>query len=417
MWRHSFVAVEHDTPVFDAAGDALTEIDVLVVGGGLTGAALMLALADSPYRTMLIESTPFVKDTHVDFDARSLALSPASMRVLSMLHVWPLLQDKAQPIETIHVSEQGAFGSAHFNASAQHPLGFVVEMQHISAALHQLLDKQRVLAPAQLVALDAEQGIATVRVQGAHQKIKARLIVAADGAHSAARDFCGLTTTIKEYNQHAIVANIGLARPHRQVAFEQFTQAGPVALLPLMGRRSSLVWAMKPQDADRLMQLPDTLFLKKLQQQFGYRLGRFTQVGRRVVYPLRQALMSQQVMGRVVFVGNAAHTLHPVAGQGFNLGLRDVAMLAQCIIQQGLSDEMLTSYEASRRYDQTAITRFTDGLVDLFTSRLPGLKFARGMGLLAVDGLPWLKELIARYARGFAGVIPDLVCGIALGAE
>ena len=161
----------------------------------------------------------------------------------------------------------------------------------------------------------------------------------------------------------------------------------------------------------------DQDFLKALQDTFGYRLGRFVKVGKRSLYPLRQVLMPQQVLGSVVFVGNAAHTLHPVAGQGFNLGLRDVAILAQCIAHEGLGFEMLETYQQARRHDQAAIARFTDGLIQLFTSRIPGLSIARGAGLLALDNLVPLKNVLARYAQGFAGVIPDLVCGIPLKIE
>jgi len=390
------------------------EIDILIVGGGLTGAALMLALADAGFSTLLVETKPFSDHAQANFDARSLAISPASSRILQMLNVWPLLQESVASIETIHVSEQHRFGTAHLYGDQQNPLGHVVEMHHINHALYQLLDQQHIMAPAQLTAVNATEGTATITCPTGETTVRAGLIVAADGTNSTVRALCGLEMQIKDYAQHAIVANIGLARSHQQCAYERFTSSGPLALLPLTGLRSSLVWAMPPAEAASLMAMPEAEFLNHLQRAFGYRLGRFTRVGQRVVYPLQQTLMSEQVAGKVVFVGNAAHTLHPVAGQGFNLGLRDVAMLAQCIVREGLGADMLETYRQSRHHDQTAITRFTHGLVELFTSHLPGMALARSAGLIAVDNIPMLKNLMARYARGYAGVTPDLVCGIAL---
>ena len=390
------------------------EIDILIVGGGLTGAALMLALSDAGFSTLLVETKPFSEHVHAHFDARSLAISPASVSILQMLKVWPLLHDSAALIKTIHVSEQHRFGSARLSGKQHNPLGYVVEMHHINRALYQLLDQQRVMAPTRLTAVNATDGTATITDASGDSTVKARLIVAADGANSSVRELCGLDTQIKDYAQHAIVANIGLARSHQQGAYERFTSAGPLALLPLTGQRSSLVWAMPPKEAARLMTMTEVGFLNHLQRAFGYRLGRFTRAGERVVYPLQQVLMPEQVTGKVVFVGNAAHTLHPVAGQGFNLGLRDVAMLAQCIVQEGLEADMLKTYQQSRRHDQASIARLTDGLVEVFTCHLPGMALARSAGLIAVDNIPLLKNLFARYARGYAGVTPDLVCGIKL---
>lgn len=390
------------------------DVDILIVGGGLMGACLMLALSNVGFRVMLVEQTPFLDNATANFDARSLALSPASVRILQMLDVWPLLFKWVTPIEKIHVSEQGCFGSAHLHGKSENPLGYVVEMQYISHALHQLLDPKQIITPGQLIALDAHKGLATIARADGNVTVQAHLIVAADGSNSSARTLCNLQTKVKDYAQSAIVSNIGLARAHQQIAYERFTASGPLALLPLADCRSALVWAVSPKEAQHLQTMPDTEFLKTLQRAFGYRLGRFVRVGQRITYPLRQVVISEQVVGKVVFVGNAAHTLHPVAGQGFNLGLRDVAMLAQCIALDGLNSKALQRYEQSRRHDQTIITRLTDGLIELFSSQLPGLALARTIGLMAMDNSSVLKNTLARYARGFGGIIPDLVCGIAL---
>jgi 2-octaprenyl-6-methoxyphenol hydroxylase len=390
------------------------ETDVLIVGGGLTGATLMLALQQLGIRSLLVDAQGFEDKIRPDFDARSLALSPASQRILSMLGLWDRLQARATAIEFIHVSDQYHFGATRFRGKPHAPLGYVVEMQYINAALQQLLNPEHSLAPATVCALDQATQTLTVTMEKEEVHIKAQLIVAADGAHSAIRRFCVLSERIKQYEQQAIVTNIGLANAHQGRAYERFTTHGPLALLPMQENRMSLVWAMPPKEAQQLMSVPDTDFLSQLHQAFGYRLGRFTKVGKRFSFPLYQVLMKQQVKDKIVFIGNAAHTLHPVAGQGFNLGLRDVATLAQCIARQGLTPEMLQNYVNLRSQDQKIITCLTDGLINVFTARLPGLGLVRGVGLIALDNIAALKNLLARYAGGFGGVLPDLVCEIAL---
>lgn len=392
-------------------------IDILIIGGGLTGATLMLALQGLGFSTLLVESQSFADKANPDFDARSLALSPASARILTMLGVWDILKNNASAIEKIHVSEQNCFGFSRLQGDTQQPLGYVVEMQHINSALHQVLDSNQLLAPASLTALDLQTQEATITSEAGEARIKAKLIVAADGAQSAARGFCAMPSKIKQYNQHAIVANVGLAIAHNQCAFERFTPQGPLALLPMQGNKMSLVWAMSPENAQQMINISDADFLKKLREVFGYRLGRLIKIGQRFSYPLKQMIMPQSAKWPIVFVGNAAHTLHPVAGQGFNLGLRDVATLAQCIAKQGLNPEMLTEYLQLRRHDQQMITLLTDGLIQLFTNQLPGMSTLRNLGLLAFDNSPALKNLLARYTRGFGGATPDLVCELALRRE
>lgn len=393
------------------------EIDILIIGGGLTGATLMLAVQGLGFSTLLVEAKPFTDKINPDFDARSLALSPASQRILTMLGVWDLLKDHATAIDKIHVSEQHHFGMSRLQGKDDAPLGYVVEMQYINQALHQLIAKDLLIAPGTLHALDLNRRTATILTDSGEVHVSARLVVAADGAQSAVRRFSALPATIKQYDQHALVANVGLLKPHGQCAYERFTRHGPLALLPMQGNRMSLVWAVPSKDVAYFLSLSDADFLKQLQLTFGYRLGRFVKVGARFSFPLQQVLMPVQTKWPVVFVGNAAHTLHPVAGQGFNLGLRDVAALAQCIAKQGLCSEMLHHYVQLRAHDQKVITCFTDGLIQVFTSRIPGLGLARGLGLIALDNIPALKRILARYARGFGGILPDLVCDIALNKQ
>jgi 2-octaprenyl-6-methoxyphenol hydroxylase len=389
-------------------------VDILIIGGGLTGAILQLALVDKGYSCLVVDANPPGAKVSPDFDARSLALSPASVRILQMLDIWPLLKPEAEAIARIHVSEQGRFGSTNIRAKAEIPLGYVAEMQHINGAIYQLINQKQQLFSSQLKALDKEKSQAIVSTKDRELVIKAKLIVAADGTQSAVRKLTGLSVKIKDYQQQALVANIGLARPHQNVAYEHFTASGPLALLPMTAQRVSLVWALPPAEAKQLAAVDETTFLRKLQQAFGYRLGRFERVGKRVIYPLQQLTMPSKIAWPLVFVGNAAHTLHPVAGQGFNLGLRDVASLAQCIVQEGLTEAMLFNYQKMRQHDEWAITQFTNGLIDVFTSRLPGMAMVRNLGLLAVDNLAVLKNCLTHYTRGFAGITPNLVCGISL---
>lgn len=389
------------------------DVDILIVGGGLVGALLLIALKHLHYRVLLVDTKSLSSREDASFDARSLALSPASARILQMLMVWPHLENVIASIEKIHVSEQGCFGRTLLQQSKE-PLGYVVEIEHLTRALLQALPQQNILAPAEVLAFDLQENCATIRTPDGDNLVRAQLIVAADGAASCMRQFCQLRAETKNYDQYAIVANLGLTRSHHHIAYERFTKRGPLALLPMSDLRAALIWSMSPADAQQMLHCSEQDFLRQLQQAFGYRLGRLSRIGTRHIFPIQQVYMSQLVVGSVVFIGNAAHTLHPVAGQGFNLGLRDVAMLAQCITEQGLGQTMLQSYQQLRRHDQQSIRWLTDNLITCFTGQTKGLNVLRGCGLLVFDQIPLLKTMLTRYAQGFGGVIPDLVCGISI---
>lgn len=390
-------------------------VDVLIIGGGLIGAALMVALADSGYRCLLVDAHPFADTPKEHFDARTLALSPAGVTILTMLNAWHKLAADAQAITSIHVSEQACFGTTRLNARNEGPLGYVIELTRVQNALKQLLNPAHILAPAQLLALDGN--IATIQQGEKKQQIKTQLLVAADGINSTVRRLLDLPIKSKPYNQVALTANIGLRRSHRGCAYERFTPTGPLAMLPMTEQRAALVWCLPPAEAQRLSTIEDKVFLAHLQQTFGYKLGRFTKVGRRTTFPLSHATMPKPVQWPAVFVGSAVNNLHPVAGQGFNLGLRDVATLAQCIMQQGINPNMLQIYQTMRHDDQRAITQLTHGLVKLFTSQFPGVRLGRNLGLMLMDNSSWLKAALGHYARGYGGVVPDLVCNIPLTKE
>lgn len=384
----------------------MEEVDVLVIGGGIVGRILMNTLPSS-LRTLLVDDKPIFVEQKA-FDARSIALSQSSIQILKQLDVWSVLEKT--PIQSIHISEKGQFGHACLSREDK-PLGVVVEMSHLNQ--HCVVDKARTLAPAKLMAYNAKTQVATIKIGNQERLIHANIVVGADGADSTLRAACALPLTQKDYHQQALVANIGLLRSHRNWAYERFTENGPLAMLPMSGDRSALIWVNDPGRTAFLNQLSDDLFLKTLQASFGYRLGRLIKVGRRSIFPLVQKVMPQTVKDNVVFIGNAAHTLHPIAGQGLNLGLRDAAMLAQCLRAKGSNKEALLDYQQLHSNDERIITWSTDALIRLFGAQFPGLSVARGLGLLALDNSVFLKKMVSRYASGYGGVVPDLVCGIA----
>jgi ubiquinone biosynthesis UbiH/UbiF/VisC/COQ6 family hydroxylase len=260
------------------------------------------------------------------------------------------------------------------------------------------------------------------RVRTAQQPVPrtltARLLVAADGGRSAIRDKLGLAQRHLSYGHHAVIANVTPSQPHRGVAYERFTDSGPLALLPMTGNRCGLIWTARDTDVDAVVALDDHAFLASLQERFGFRLGRFTAVGARSHYPLELRLAQTQVVHRVALIGNAAHTVHPIAGQGFNLGIRDVAALADVLLEaHGTgrdigSLEVLGDYEGARVSDQRTVAFATDGLARLFINPLPPLRIARNLAMMAMDGLPPLRHLLARQAMGLRGPLPRLARGL-----
>lgn len=398
------------------------DVDILIVGGGLTGALLHIALAKSQLRCLLIDSKSIndaekSKSEYQNFDARSIALASASIRILKTLGVWHHLEKNAAAIEQIHVSQKGKFGNTLITSQENRPhgkLGFVIEMHILQNAIGKLLNQETTFSNTVLKNYDPNTNLATIIKDSQTHIIKTKLIVAADGTNSSLREFCNLKCKIKNFQELALVANIGLARPHANIAYERFTNHGPIAILPMTNQRGALVWSLPHYEAIKMCAVPESDFLATLQKTFGYRLGKFIKVGKRATFPLTQSIMPITHANSIVFIGNAAHTLHPVAGQGFNLGLRDVAALAECILKYGLEQDMLKKYQLMRNHDQKCIKIFTENLITIFKSKLPGISNLRSLGLLALDNSNLGKNLLERYARGFAGTSPDLVCGISL---
>lgn len=402
----------------------------------MVGASLALALGGTGLRVVLIESVTPGAGNQPSFDDRTTALGNASRRIFDALGVWPLMAAQASPIRTIHVSDAGRFGFARLVASEQgiDAFGYVVTNRVIGAALWTKLEEAKGItlrAPARTESVDiGAEGVRIALVDdrtGEKQIVNARLVVAADGAHSSVRTAAGIEAMVEDYDQVAMVANLATDPKHDGTAYERFTAAGPLALLPLHDGSYGVVWSAQPAEAARLLALDDEAFLKELQATFGWRAGRFTRVGRRASYPLKLTRATTTVATRSVLIGNAAQALHPVAGQGFNLGLRDAAMLAEvlastkrneradvtAIADPGAAD-LLARFEAWRSGDRGGVIRFTDGLIKLFGDARPGMGLARNVGLLLFDLTPPAKSALARVSAGFAGPSPRLARGLSI---
>ena len=403
--------------------------DIVIAGGGMVGVSLALqlgALLPMDTRILLVEGFPFPEvakdgrpDYHPAFDARSTALSYSSRLIYEQMQVWDDLQQWLCPIDRIHVSSRGRFGSTLLEAGDHGwpALGYVVENAWLGNALIQALYRQGrvdVRSPAKVLSAHAADVGVSLQLQGdVEQRIEAGLLLVVDGANSGLRQQLGVAVEEKPYRQQALVANVASAEPHHGVAYERFTDEGPLAMLPLLDapggkNRSALVWTLPPERAAQLQDCDDSEFLRVLQERFGYRLGRLLQVGERHNYALSLVQSSEQVRQGVVVMGNAAHALHPVAGQGYNLALRDVAELAR-VLAEGLVEgrdpgdlAMLQRYQQRQQADQERTINFSDRVPALFMHTDPLLALGRDLALAGLDILPALKHEFVRYATGVA---------------
>lgn len=407
-----------------------TDYDLLIVGGGMVGASLACALAGQPLRVGLIEAAPLAASAHPSYDDRTIALAQGTKRILQTLGLWDTLEATAEPIRQIHISERGGVGFAQLDCREEgvDALGYVAEARRIGAALLAKLPNLSgvdLLCPARLerVTVEPDAVRATVRAgEDRTVELRSKLVVAADGARSPVREQLGVAALRWEYGQQAVIANVTPTLPHRQIAYERFTEDGPMALLPMTDNRCAVVCTVHDSDAAAVLALDDAGFIALLHRRFGDRLGAFARVGRRQAYPLFLLKAREHARARVAFIGNAAHTLHPIAGQGFNLGIRDVAALAEVIADAGRTGQdigdlaVLDRYANWRRWDQRQTIAFTDVLTRLFVNPLPPVRAARNLGLLAFDVLPPLKHWFARQSMGLDGRLPKLARGLPLTA-
>jgi 2-octaprenyl-6-methoxyphenol hydroxylase len=400
--------------------------DVAIVGGGMVGASLAVALAPLNLRVALIEAIPHNAAAQPSFDERTTALSNGSRRILETLDVWPALNAFATPIAKIHVSDQGRFGFARIDASEQglKAMGYVVPNRALGSILWSRLADSgiKIFCPAEVSVLSASDQAVKIEIAeaGAKIAIDAKLIVAADGAQSVVRNAFGIAAQVREYGQTAVITTVLPQRFHDNVAYERFTPSGPLALLPLDGGRCTLVLTLPKDAAQAALAWSDQEFLAEIQHRFGFRLGRFLKVGRRVPYPLSLTHSDRTSAPRCVIIGNAAQGLHPVAGMGFNLGLRDVASLAELIAENARGDadpgqpKLLNEYDAWRSADRGGVIAFTDGLVRIFSNPLSSVRRLRNLALLAFDLLPPAKSALSRLSTGGGGRVPKLARGVAL---
>jgi 2-octaprenyl-6-methoxyphenol hydroxylase len=398
------------------------EVDVAVVGGGMVGASLAAGLIGTGVRLLLIEAVPFGANAQPSFDERTTALGNTSRRIFEGLGVWDVLASEAAPIRAIHVSDAGRFGSARLVAEEQgiDAFGYVVPNRLIGAALWGRLARAaelRLRVPGQVEDVVIEAGGVRFQVvtEGRREAVTARLVVAADGAHSQIRSAAGIEAAVEDYEQVAVVANVACDPPQSGIAYERFTPAGPLAVLPLADGTLSVIWACRRDDAPRVLALDEAAWLAELQARFGWRAGRFVRAGRRASYPLKLTRAASPVATRTVLIGNAAQALHPVAGQGFNLGLRDAAMLAEAIAGSAGdvgAAALLEQFAAWRARDRSGVTRFTDALVRLFGDQRFGVPLLRNLGLLLFDLTPPAKSALSRVSLGFGGPTPRLARGL-----
>lgn len=388
----------------------MNNYDILIVGSGMAGASLAVALKPLGYSIGLIDAYCFGEPRQPSYDDRSIALSYGSSRIYQGMGLWDALQHSVTPIKNIHVSDKGHLGATRLDAEQEglSALGYLVESRVLGQHLHEQLQNSEIklIAPARMTGVQSGGDALSVVLNqhGGEKQLGCKLLVAADGSNSQVRELMGIGVERIPYEQTAVVANITPEMPHQNQAFERFTADGPIALLPLSENRCSLVWTHHPDEVDSTMDLDETGFLDKLQNAFGYRLGAFVKAGKRSAFPLSLHKSKELTATRTVFIGNAAQTLHPVAGQGLNLGLRDIAELVELLADRDFppgSHEMLHAYATHRQADRNTVIKYTDSLVKIFSNDLDMLGHFRAAGLMLVDRLPPLRHLLARQSMGF----------------
>ncbi|WP_145539110.1 2-octaprenyl-6-methoxyphenyl hydroxylase [Yersinia alsatica] len=386
-------------------------MSVIIVGGGMAGATLALAISSltkGAVPVALVEAQQPDNRQHPGFDARAIALAQGTCQQLDSIGIWSALADCATAIKHVHVSDSGHSGFVNLQAQDYRvpALGQVIELFDAGKRLFALLQQApgvTLHCPAKVVEVVRTAESATVTLDNG-QQLSGKLLVAADGSHSALAQACNIQWQQQDYQQIAVIANVTTSELPNGRAFERFTRNGPLALLPMSQGRSSLVWCHAKEDKQQVDSWDDACFIAELQRAFGWRLGKILHAGKRHSYPLQLLTASRHVSHRLALVGNAAQTLHPIAGQGFNLGLRDVMSLAETIAQAGKDPgdyEVLSQYQQRRQQDQQATIGVTDGLIHLFANRYGPLVVGRNLALMSMECIPTIRDAFARRTLGW----------------
>ena len=399
--------------------------DIIIIGAGLIGTSMVVALQNQGLKIAIIET--HLPDVTTE-DTRPLTLSYGSMIILESLRLWSAIRESACAIHTVHVSNQGALGAIHFQAQEHHvpALGYVVSLWELQRALyHRAIAQDGVdMIPIhQLCQMtcDAKESTVVVNTAQGELELRASLLIAADGTHSTARALLHIATEQQDYNDVAFIAEMQWTHPHHGIAYERFTREGTLAILPLFNRcHGRLVWTMDKKISDQVQQWSDEALRHHVQNCFLHRLPTIAMMQRGACFPLKIITATEQIRPGLVLLGNAAHTIYPIAAQGFNLGLRDVAVLAEVIVAakkagKALGDfALLQEYYHWRQADQNRVGRFTANITNVFELQLPLLSSMRGLGLLSIDLLLPIKKRIAKQMMGLSGRLPRLARGVEL---
>jgi 2-octaprenyl-6-methoxyphenol hydroxylase len=396
--------------------------DVAIVGGGLVGASLACALAPLGLNVALVEAVPFRAAGQPSYDDRTLAVSYSSCRILEGLGIWPQLEGNTTPIRQVIVSERGRPGRVVLRPEEMgvDALGHVIEARMFGAAvLRRLgqLENTDLVCPAKVTGVSIDDQCAVLELDAGESpgELRARLLVAADGAASTVRRLLDIPARHHDYGQSAVICNVTPERRHHGRAFERLTPTGPFAVLPHVGNRCGLVWSVASDAVEEVLAMPEAEFLAAARDRFTGELGDFVRAGARASYPLKLVRAERDTHPRLVILGNAAHAIHPIGAQGFNLGLRDVAVLAEVLARPDLGDPggeaVLNAYSSWRRPDHDSTIAWSDGMARLFANPAPLAAVLRSAGLLAHALVPPLRRQLASGAMGYRGRIPRLALG------
>ena len=401
------------------------DADILIVGGGLNGSCLALALAQAGFSSVVLDALPTPKRKADTFDGRAYSLALASKNLLAAIDIWPEVEDNAQPILEVKASDgRAGEGAAPYFLHFDHaeledgPMGYLLEDRFLRRALLAAIEAEPLITHRANVTVTAQDTSAAAQVTLSDgTNLTARLLIGADGRQSGVAERAGIKRSGWDYGQTALVCAIEHERPHNAIAHQFFMPNGPLAILPLPENRSSIVWSETSENAAQIAALDDAAYLEALRPAFGDFLGAIKLTGTRFTYPLTLTLAQSYVAPRLALVGDAAHGVHPIAGQGLNLGFRDIGALAEVLTEAKRRGEdiaatdVLARYQSWRKFDTTALALGMDAVNKLFSNDNPALRFMRDLGMGAVSSMPTLRRRFMREAAGLTGDLPKLMQG------